>query len=283
MMREYLDPEAAPRHPGERPRAVMGIVALLALALAAFCALPARAQQAGGATASLAQQQLNPLANVTKLSATLNFDLGVGPERDTVPSLNFQPVIPFGLNEDWRIVTRSNVSIIHLPGPEQTTGLGDLSSSFFLTPARSGPWVWGAGPIVQLPTATDPILGSGKWSAGPTAGLVYVEGPWVNGILVSHLWSFAGSTSREQVNQTQIEVQVSYTFQNDWYIQTNPTLTYNWKPPGQGWTVPIGIDVGKSWSVGTQGLSLQAGAYYNVKKLDGAAEWLLRTQLTWVF
>ena len=272
---------------GERPRSVSRIAAsavFVSLALAAACALPARAQEAGGVTASPSQQLLNPLANVTKLSATLSFDLNVGPDRNTQPALNFQPVIPFEASKDWHVITRSSLSVIHLPAPETTTGLGDLSTSFFLTPDRTGPWVWGVGPILQLPTATDPSLGTGKWSAGPTAALLYVDGPWVNGVLVSQLWSFAGPRDREDVSLTQVEIQLSYTFQNNWYVQTNPTFSYDWKaPPGQGRIVPIGIDIGKVMPFGARSLSVQAGAYYNMKKSDEAANWVLRAQLSWVY
>ena len=45
----------------------------------------------------------------------------------------------------------------------------------------------------------------------------------------------------------------------------------------------IGIDVGKAISVGSHSLSVQAGAYYNVKKPDQASEWELRAQLSWIF
>jgi hypothetical protein len=33
------------------------------------------------------------------------------------------------------------------------------------------------------------------------------------------------------------------------------------------------MDVGKVFPIGSQSLSLQVGAYYNVKKPDGAADW----------
>jgi hypothetical protein len=51
----------------------------------------------------------------------------------------------------------------------------------------------------------------------------------------------------------------------------------------QGWVVPIGMDVGKVFPIGSQSLSLQVGAYYNVKKPDGAADWVLRAQIEWDF
>jgi hypothetical protein len=253
------------------------LVCLILLATA--CA--AQAEEGVGAAEALAQKKLNPLANAVYLPAMLN--LGFGPHGETQPAVNFQPRIPLGLTNDWRIVTRSNVPIIRLPAPEETTGLADIDISLFLTPARSGAWVWGIGPIVQLPTATDTALGTGKWSAGPTAALVYVEGPWTNGILVSHLWSVAGPGNRADVSLTQIEVQLSYTFSNGWYIQSAPAISHDWHAPGgQRWVIPIGADVGRAFKVGSQEMGLQIGAYYNVKKPAGGAEWTLQTQISWL-
>jgi len=247
-------------------------------------AVRVRAEEPGGGTQTPVQEKLNPLADVTKLPAMLSFGFGFGPNRNTQPTLTFQPVIPFRLTEDWRIITRSSLSVIHLPDPEDTTGLGDLDISFFLTPAKTGAWVWGLGPIFQFPTATDTTLGTGKWSAGPTGALLYVNGPWVNGILASQLWSFAGPSSRADVSLTQIEVLLSYTFAKNWYVQTNPTYSYDWKAPsGQGWTVPIGMDIGRVFPIGSQSLSVQVGAYYNVKNPEGQADWVLQTQVEWDF
>jgi len=252
------------------------------LALAAACAAPASAEDTGRSVGDLAKQKLNPLAEAINLPATLSF--GFGPRHDVQPSLTFQPLIPLRLSEDWRLVTRSSVPIIDIPGPDDVTGLGDINVSLFLTPARTGTWVWGAGPILQFPTATDEALGTGKWAAGPTAVLVYVDGPWLNGVLVSHLWSFAGSSTREDVSLTQIEVKFSYEFSSGWYIDTNPVMTYDWKAPSnQGWTIPVGLDVGKVFKIGNQGMSLQLGAYYNVKKPDGTADWFLQTQFTLIY
>jgi len=244
------------------------------------CAFPTRAEDSTAET--LAQQKLNPLAYAINLPATLNFSFAHG--EAVQPSLEFQPLIPLKLSEDWRLVTRSDVSIVHVPAPEEITGLSDTDVSLFLTPARTGPWVWGVGPILEFPTATNTRLGSGKWSAGPTAALVYAGGPWVNGILVSQLWSFAGPSDREDVSLTQIEVQLSYTFSNGWYVLTNPTISCDWKAPsGQGWTVPVGAAVGKTFNVGSQGMSLQVGAYYNAKKPAGAPAWVLQTQFSLIY
>lgn len=258
-------------------------MALLCLVLVGAAATAGRCEDSGGASlADLTRQRLNPLAEDYNLQGTMSF--GFARHQDVQPTFTFQPLLPLPLTEDWRLVTRTDLSIIDLPGPDGVTGLGDLTTSLFLTPAHTGTWVWGAGPIFQFPTATNEALGTGKWSAGPTGVVVYVDGPWLNGILVSHLWSFAGKSDREDVSFTQIELKFSYQFSNGWYVQTNPTMTYDWKAAaGEGWTIPVGFDVGKVFKVGSQGVSVQLGAYYNAKKPPGAADWTLNTSVTLTF
>jgi hypothetical protein len=41
-------------------------------------------------------------------------------------------------------------------------GIGDMQPSFFFSPKKAGKLIWGAGPVFQLPTATDDYLGQGK-------------------------------------------------------------------------------------------------------------------------
>ena len=99
-----------------------------------------------------------------------------------------------------------------------------------------------------------PTARGGKWSAGPTGALVYSDrdSPWFAGILVTQLWSIAG-TPRAAVNQTSTEVDLSYNFESGWYIQTDPIITYDWSAtPRQALALPVGIDVGKVTKIGGQ-------------------------------
>ena len=41
---------------------------------------------------------------------------------------------------------RSNVPIVHIPPPDEVTGLGDIDVSLFLTAAKADKCVWGVGP-----------------------------------------------------------------------------------------------------------------------------------------
>jgi hypothetical protein len=261
-----------------------GVCATLTVAFA-LCLLsgPVFAQATGAGPDATAAAILNPLTNQTQLliTPTVAFPSIVGSEPES--GIKFQPRVPFPLSSDWRVVTRTNVAILHTPANEQPMALGDIDTSLFLSPARNATWTWGVGPIIQLPTATKSDDGTGKWSAGPTAALLYVQGPWTNGVVVSHLRSFAGSASHDDVNLTQIEAQISYTFSNHWYVASAPTLEYDWHADaGQRWIVPVGVEGGREFSARSQDLSVQCGAYYNVQRPTGEAGWTLTIEFGWV-
>ena len=57
------------------------------------------------------------------------------------------------------------------PGAGSQTGIGDIVQSVFFSPkaATASGWIWGAGPVLLLPTGSDDLLSAKKWGAGPTA------------------------------------------------------------------------------------------------------------------
>ena len=146
--------------------------------------------------ADLAKKTQNPVADLISVPFQNNVNFGVGPDDDVQYILNIQPVIPFRLTEDWNLISRTIVPLIYqpelAPGVGEVFGLGDIQQSLFFSPAKPGTVIWGVGPILQFPTATDDSLGQGKWGAGPTAVALTVQGPWVLGALVNNVWSFAG-------------------------------------------------------------------------------------------
>jgi hypothetical protein len=229
----------------------------------------------------LAQSAHNPFEDFVKLSIQSTTGFGIGRNRDAGDSVNFQPLVPFSLNARWDLIVRPSVSLTYAPTPQKQFGLSDLQASFFLTPSNATTLLWGIGPILQFPTASSAELGTGRWSAGPTAALIYTEGPWFDGILTYQLMSFAGNRDRSSVNQTYIEPQVSYNFEGGWYVQCDPALTYDWtQEAANAWVIPMGVDVGKAFTLGSRGFSLQVGAYDLLKRPSGAPQWIFRINLT---
>ena len=256
-----------------------------------FTWAPAETSGAGGgeeeSQEALAKAAQNPVANLISVPLQNNFNFGVGPNDVTQWILNVQPVIPISLNEDWNLITRTIMPIINQPSPApgvpSAFGLGDINPTFFLSPASSGKLIWGVGPTLTFPTATDSMLGAGKWSAGPAVVALTMQGHWVIGALANQQWSYAGWGSQD-VSAMLIQPFINYNFSHGWYLTTAPIITANWKADsGDKWVVPIGGGVGKIVKLGKLPLNLQLGAYYNVVTPDNGADWQLRFQVQFLF
>ncbi len=280
----YLSVYRMRARPSFRIVAVAGVVACWALSS------PATAQEAPApakdkpSLQELAKQHKNPFAQAVTVPFLFITGFGVGAERRTGESLNIQPNLPFSLTSDWTIIVQPSLSVTYEPPPDEAFGLQDLQLSLFLTPTDADRWIWGIGPIFLFPTASATGLGTGKWSAGPTGALAYSNGPWFNGVLVSHLWSFGGDPDRDAVNLTSFEILVSYNFPGGWYAQFDPVNSYDWTADSRNaWTVPVGLDIGKVFDLGQRSISVQLGAYKLVKRPAGAPDWIVRAQIQFSF
>ena len=265
------------------------LIALIALMV--FCGTPAMAQdeakqpaeQAGGGGDLRAAVQ-NPVGAMYSLPFKFTFDYGA--PNGEASFLNIQPVIPITVG-DWNLINRIIAPLIDNPGEvagtpgipnpisgNGATGLGDINYSLFLSPAKPKGAIWGIGPSITVPSASDKELGSEKWSAGPT-GVVLFQPKWGTiGGLARHLGSFAGDSDRKNINQSLFEPFVNYNLPNSWYLISDIIMTANWDLKGSDvWTVPLGGGVGKLFKIGSQAMNAKTEAYYNVEKPDGAPDW----------
>jgi hypothetical protein len=117
------------------------------------------------------------------------------------------------------------------PGNPETGvyGLGDMVPTFFISPKKPGKLIWGAGPVFQLPTATNYYLGQGKLGLGPSIVVLTQPGHWTLGVLANNIWSVAGSGSRPDVNQFLLQYFINYNLKKGWFLTWQPTLTANWE------------------------------------------------------
>ena len=261
-----------------------------------FTLAPADADAKGGtaeqseitSTEQLAKQTQNPVADLISVPFQNNFNFGVGPNNVCQYILNVQPVIPISLSEDWNLITRTIMPIISQPSPapgiRSASGLGDINPTAFLSPANSGKLIWGVGPTFTFPTATDSLLGAGKYSAGPAVVVLTMQGHWVIGALANNQWSYAGWGDND-VNAMLIQPFINYNLPDAWYLTSAPIITANWKATSdERWTVPIGGGIGKIVKLGKLPLNVQLGAYYNLLTPDTfGADWQLRFQVQFLF
>jgi hypothetical protein len=265
--------------------------------------LIAQTDEASSAAASgqgdLAAASQNPIGNLIAVPLQNKFNFGVGEFDRTGYTLNIEPVVPVPLSENLSLINRAIIPLSYQPELARTAlpngdvisigdefGLGDMGYQAYFVPKSSGSFSWGAGPFFLFPTATDEVLGTGKWGVGPTFAAVYSEGPIVAAILIDQLWSFAGDSDRSDVSIMTIEPGMNYNLDEGWalYFGTGNGITANWlADSGDTWTVPIGAGVGRTFTIGNQPMSMTLRGFWNAVKPEGAADWQIQFTTTLLF
>ena len=267
-------------------RALVAIVCLFALSAPAWGKENAQESDA----AALAKKLSNPISALISLPVQFNWDENYGPlEEGSKSFINVQPVIPISLNETWNLISRTILPLAIeqrdlAPGSGSQNGRGDIVQSLFFSPQEptSGGLIWGVGPVLLFPTATDDLLGGEKWGIGPTGVLLKQTGPWTYGALFNHVWSFAGEDDRDDIDLTFLQPFVSYTTPKAWTIALNAESTYNWET--EVWAVPVNLMVKKVIRLGKQPVSVVAGVRYWADSPDNGADgWGVRLEVNFLF
>lgn len=232
----------------------------------------------------LAKKTQNPISDLISVPIQNNLGFNAGPEDDLQNTLNIMAVVPQKVSENWNLIHRVVVPILDQPSPIDKSGLGDIQYQGYFSPSKVDKTVWGVGPVIQMPTASDALLGTEKWSAGPGVVALRMDGPWVYGALINNIWSFAGDNNRDDVNMMLIQPFVNYNLGNGLAIGSVPIITANWEADsGERWTVPIGAQVSKILPIGKLPINWIVGGYYNVEKPTDGADWVLRLQVQLLF
>ncbi|MBO6581141.1 MAG: transporter [Thalassospira sp.] len=236
----------------------------------------------------LAKQLANPVANLISVPFQGNYDSGYGSADGEKYLINVQPVMPMRLNDDWNLISRTILPLVHqndINGNSGTdTGIGDTVQSFFFSPVEpteSG-LIWGVGPALLLPTASESSLGVDQWGAGPTAVGLFADGPWTYGMLTNHIWGADEGSAASATNASFFQPFINYTTPNAWTFALNTESTYNWT--AEQWSVPVNGIVSKLTSIGDQKISVGAGVRYWVDSPDAGPDgWGARLILTFLF
>jgi hypothetical protein len=267
-----------------------GRVAVALLAFAAVSTALAEEPSPSGTddSAELAKKLSNPIANLISVPIKYSWDTGIGPAEADRSTYIVQPVIPFEISTDWNLITRTIMPVYidsqsPVPGGKKASGAGDILQSFFFSPKAptSSGWIWGVGPAISYPTASNDSLGSGKWSAGPTVVLLKQESGWTYGLLANQLWSFAGSDNRQNVSAAFVQPFVSYTTKTYTTYGLNTQSTYDWKT--SQWTAPVYLSVAQLVKFGKQPVSFQLSYHNFVEHPLYAPDWGVDFQATLLF
>jgi hypothetical protein len=259
----------------------------LGLAWAGSAALAQQAPGAADSSAELAKKLSNPVASLISVPLKLDWDTGIGPLGADRSTYVVQPVIPISLGADWNLISRTIIPYIDaqspVPGGSHESGLSDITQSFFFSPSAptAGGWIWGAGPVLLLKTASNDALGSEKWGVGPTAVLLRQDSGLTYGVLANHIWSFGGNDQRADISATFLQPFLSYTTKTYTTWGINTESTYDWE--NSRWTVPINVSVSQLVKFGAQPVSFALGARSYLERPEGGPDWGLRLTVTFLF
>lgn len=167
----------------------------------------------------------------------------------------------------------------------RTTGFGDMYYVGLFTPAEGikldngANFLWGVGFDLGFPTASEDILGTGKWMAGPSFLGVYMGPKWKIGGLGMHYWDYAGDNDRGDVNMTNLQYFVYYDLDGTSSVGAGPNIIANWEEDSDNaFTVPIGIGYNKTVQFGKVPVRFGAEVHYSMVQPDDVpgAEWDFR-------
>jgi len=258
----------------------------LEASLTATAVLAQPAEDETQKAAKVALDLRNPVATLVSLHLENNWDFGYGNSQAIAYTAICIPVVPFSLSPDWNLITRTIIPSIYAEPVAKSgtshSGLGDIVATIYLSPNQPAHgWYWGAGPGLILPSATDRLLGAGKWSAGPTLAVLRQDGPWTAGALTGHAWSFASTYAGSAVSTTHLQPFLSFTTGQDTTFGVDTTAEYDWK--WRQWTVPLEVSISQVLTVARQDIELGLVGRWYAERALGGPQWGLSFTITFSF
>jgi hypothetical protein len=233
----------------------------------------------------LAKQTQNPVASLISVPFQGNWDFGIGDREAVGATLNIQPVIPFGLSSDWNIILRVIMPVQSQPadGTQRFTGMGDTTMTLFVSPAKTGKLIWGVGPAILIPTATDWNLGTEKFGLGPSIVALVQPGKWTLGALWNQIWSVDGANDRADVNQMYLQPFANFNLGQGLAVGASVEASANWDADDEQWTSYLLFSLSKVALLGKQPVNLAAAAGPAFASPAGRPDWRLRFTTTFLF
>jgi hypothetical protein len=295
----------------KKRRAICFVLALILLVASELWAgedstagIPPEGEPHEKSLTELNKKLTNPVGNLWSLSFQQN-NYVVDPEPG-IPkkeerwntNLQFQPMIPIALTENWNLLTRPVIQFFNSTpylqenlqsGPKvdigRTTAFGDIILMEHLSPSPKlvGNWLLGVGPTFIFPTASSDYTGQGKYQVGPSAIVGYMAKKWILAAFVQDWLSFAGNSRRMNTHQMNLQPIAAYFFRQGWSIGYSGNVLANWEAEkGRDvWTVPLGLGINKVVKFGKLPVKIGiAGQYLPVHPDTFGQRWNIQLQIT---
>ena len=263
--------------------------------------------------AQIARLLDNPVANFVFIPFQYDYvtvELPRTHDTKTLHKLQITPTFPLSLGSDWNLINRvvfpflsapinkdfgnyigmapaSILSDPSFPGLladpfDRTNGFGDMAYVGLAAPKKlikiestGAAVIWGVGATSMFPTASEDVLGTGKYSLGPTAVVAYLGPEWLFGVFPQHWWSVGGDSKRADVSLTNIQYFLYWAPPWDpeaqWRIGMSPNISIDWETKGDKVTLPVGLGIGRMFEIFRVPVQVQLEVDYSVIHPDDKA------------
>jgi len=257
--------------PGYRPITALRRVPPRRWLAAALCGV-----LLGGSGALAADGDPTPSASpdlVKQANAPISSILQVRLQNSYVPKFTgvsgqgntFSVAVTMPLPE-FRLLPVPQLSLLTLPAavtvPSGLTGVGDLRFVDIAVMDAGHDILWGVGPTVVFPTASQPTTGLGKWQVGPAAAIAFAPKRWLIGVLAQNPISVGCDSTRARVNTLVLQPFLIYQFDHGWFVRSQPQLLFDWKTGKQ--ILPIDLGAGRVFSLAGQQLNCFVEGFWNL-------------------
>lgn len=169
------------------------------------------------------------------------------------------------------------------PGVASAQGLGNLSAILGWRAYNTPEYALLIGAASSFPTASDDLLGSGKYTVGPIVATGRFLPQWESFLfgVFQHSVSAGGDPSRADVSFTQASLQINTIWADRWWTTAQGAWQVNWEQKGKS-SMVFEIELGRN-VVGRWGLFARPGVGIWGNDLAGAYEWNVEVGTRFMF
>lgn len=234
----------------------------------------------------LSSQLSNPVASLISVPLQYNYNSGFLNGTAEQSYINVQPVIPISIGDNWNLISRTIIPVVSqsdfTPGTTQN-GFGNTVQSLFFSPKEPtrGGLIWGAGPVIQIPTNTDG-LGRDQWGLGLTGVALKQSNGWTYGGLANHIWSVSNDDVYGHSSVSFLQPFVSYSTPGGTTYSGNIEASYDWE--GDEWAVPVNFVISQLVTIANRPVQIGGGVRYWADAPQGGPDgWGARLVVTYLF
>ena len=172
-----------------------------------------------------------------------------------------------------RLELPASAADVHLA---HASGVGDAYAQFFVVPYATRRFALALGSGLILPTATDELLGGGKWIVAPVTAPVWRFPRGLFLVKVQNLTSIAGDGARPDISHLLITPTFIRAVSEQWWVLLDTETKTKWNADGRT-GVKSGFQIGRVVAPGV-GFWVKPEAWWAANR-DG--QWNLKFGLVW--